>query len=101
MPVIKKKWALAASVEIPSTSTAVDSSKDAMVISNYVPDFAAFAQYEWAPGQHIRLSGILRTLPYRNLIQAENHTVMGMGRHAEFELRRLPTLHPAFAVPSA
>ncbi len=29
---------------------------------------------------HIRLSGILRTLPYRNLIQAENHTVvMGWG----------------------
>ena len=78
MPVIKKKWALAASVEIPSTSTAVDS-KDAMVISNYVPDFAAFAQYEWAPGQHVRLSGILRTLPYRNLIKAENHTVMGWG----------------------
>ena len=31
------------------------------------------------PDSTLRLSGILRTLPYRNLIQAENHTVMGWG----------------------
>lgn len=78
MPVIKKKWVLAASVEIPSKAQAIEN-EQAKPISNYVPDFAAFAQYEWAPGQHVRLSGIIRTLPYRNLIENKNHSVIGWG----------------------
>ena len=44
-----------------------------------MPDFAAFAQYQWAPGQHIRLSGIVRTLSYRDMAAGTNHNRAGWG----------------------
>lgn len=43
------------------------------------PNVAALAQYEWAPGQHVRLSGIMRFLPYRDLLNGKNYTELGYG----------------------
>ena len=78
MPVVKDRWVFAVSGETPSSALDVDGAKTAKV-SNWMPDWAAFAQYQWANGQHVRLSGIVRTLSYRDLIQSRNHNVAGWG----------------------
>lgn len=36
-------------------------------------------QYSWASGSHVRLSGILRELSYRDNVQASNHFATGWG----------------------
>ncbi|MDE5843196.1 MAG: hypothetical protein K2H35_05620, partial [Muribaculaceae bacterium] len=80
MPRIGKRWYAGVSLETPAS--AVDQTgTSAAPRSEWLPDFAALAQYEWAPGQHVRLSGILRTLPYRNLLSGENHNPLGWGLH--------------------
>ncbi|MEZ3578381.1 MAG: hypothetical protein K1W01_12890 [Muribaculaceae bacterium] len=76
MPVVKDKWYFAVSAETPETSIGADGS-DTRTVSNWLPDFAAFAQYQWAQGQHIRLSGIVRTLSYRDMLQGRNHDKAG------------------------
>lgn len=78
MPRIKERWTVAVSVETPSTQADVDGVNNSAV-RDYVPDFAAFAQYQWSESQHVRLSGILRTLPYRNRLTERNHSVIGWG----------------------
>lgn len=81
MPCFKRKWYLGLSVETPGTMIDQQSS-EARPRAEWLPDFAALAQYEWAPGQHVRLSGILRTLPYRDMTTGTNHNVIGWGVHA-------------------
>lgn len=78
MPVIKNKWYFALSAETPSTSIG-DDGVNTKRLSDWMPDFAAFAQFQWAPGQHVRLAGILRTMGYRNLKAEKNHNVAGWG----------------------
>lgn len=78
MPVIKDKWVLAVSGETPSNSLGVDG-EHTKKVSNWMPDWAAFAQYQWQRGQHIRLSGIVRTLSYRDLVSERNHNIAGWG----------------------
>lgn len=69
---------VAASVETPDMSIQADNEQVA-ARSLYVPNFAAMVQYEWKTGQHVRLSGIARFLPYRDLITGRNHQQVGWG----------------------
>lgn len=78
MPVIKNRWVLAASVEAPEPLIGADNSLTKKCRS-YMPDFAAFAQYQWAPNQHIRLAGIVRTLTYRDLVAEKTRDAVGWG----------------------
>lgn len=78
MPLVHRHWRLALSAETPSTAIDIDN-KSTGHVSNWLPDFAAFVQYEWAAGQHARLSGIVRTLPYRDLLEERNRNVVGWG----------------------
>lgn len=78
MPTFKQKWTVAVSVETPTYAIAVDNKSTAKV-STWMPDFAAFGQYQWAPGQHVRLAGIVRTLSYRDLLTSKNHNRVGWG----------------------
>lgn len=78
MPVIRDRWTLAVSVEAPDNSLAVDN-QSTQKVSVWMPDFAAFGQYQWAPGQHVRLAGIVRTLSYRDLLASKNHNTVGWG----------------------
>lgn len=78
MPVIRDKWVLAVSAETPETAIGADGTTTAKV-DNWLPDFAAFAQYQWAPGQHVRLGGIVRSLSYRDIPAATNHNCVGWG----------------------
>lgn len=78
MHTFKDRWTAAVSVEAPENSIGADNEYTEKV-SPWVPDFAAFMQYQWAAGQHVRLAGIMRTLSYRNLINARNHNTVGWG----------------------
>lgn len=71
-------WYGAVSVETPST--AIDQSlATAKPASSWLPDASAFFQYQWERGQHIRLSGIVRSLSYRDLVAGKTRTVAGYG----------------------
>lgn len=73
-----KKFTVAASLETPAQQ--VDNTNNNTAKCNeWLPDAAAFVQYSWKQGQHIRLAGIVRTLSYRDMLQATNHNVAGGG----------------------
>lgn len=78
MPTLRKRWSIGVSAETPGTAIASDNVRTEAV-SSWLPDFAALVQYQWSNGQHVRLSGILRTLSYRNLEKSQNHNILGWG----------------------
>ena len=78
MPTFRNNWSVGVSIETPETAIEANN-QETKSVSSWMPDFAALLQYEWARGQHVRLSGIVRTLSYRNLIAAKNHTLAGWG----------------------
>lgn len=88
MPSFGDRWSVAASVETPDPSIGADGVHTSKV-SAWMPDFAAFGQYEWASGQHVRLAAIFRTLSYRDLVAARNRNTLGWG------LQLSSTAHPA------
>lgn len=73
----KKHWSVAASVEFPSQAITEDG-KTTEACNPYIPDFVAFLQYKWG-SSHLRLSGLVRTLTYRNLLSKRNHNITGWG----------------------
>lgn len=74
----KKKWSVAASVESPSDKADYKENVTGKV-TQYIPDIAAFGQYAWGKSGYLRLAGILRSHPYRDLIAQKNHNVTGWG----------------------
>lgn len=76
----KKKITLGASIEMPHNS--VDANNTSTLSENsWFPDVAGFLQYDIERNQHVRLAGIMRVLPYRDLTTATNHSVVGWGAH--------------------
>ena len=68
---------MAASLETPATAvTLTDSTKK---VSEWLPDAAAFLQFAWGRSEHVRLSAIVRSLSYRNLILKKNINKIGWG----------------------
>lgn len=78
MPTFKKRWVAALSLETP-TSPQLGLTAETQKVNNWVPDAAAFLQYQWGPTSHIRLSGIVRALSYRDMVQSKNHYRAGWG----------------------
>lgn len=76
----KQRWTVAASVETPDFAPAT--SETVAARSQYVPNFAAFAQIEWERSQHVRLAAIVRQLPYRDLQAGRNYNLTGWGLQA-------------------
>lgn len=74
----KKGWSLAASVETPSDQLQTVEGETAKV-SQYIPDVAMFGQFAWGSSNHVRLAGIYRSMPYRDLITGENKYLSGWG----------------------
>lgn len=91
MPVVKKHWVFAVSAETPSSAVDVDGTATQKV-SNWMPDWAAFAQYQWGSGEHVRLAGIVRTLSYRNVKAARNYNIAGWGLQLSSVAHPLPQL---------
>lgn len=80
MPCFKNRWAVGVSLETPSTAVS-QTMEGVKPLSEWLPDFAALAQYQWAPGQHVRLSGIVRSLSYRDISAGRDHNLAGWGVH--------------------
>lgn len=78
MHTFKKRWTVAASLETPSSSPAVETGVTEKV-SDWLPDAAAFLQYAWGRSEHVRLAGIVRTLSYRDLLKNKNFNKIGWG----------------------
>ena len=77
MHTFKQKWTVGAGVQIPESSISADGVYT-KACSDYVPDFAAFGQYQWdGDASHVRLSGLLRNLSYRDLTTSSNHNITG------------------------
>lgn len=72
------RWSMAASVEMPSDQVDADGIST-QTLKDYLPDWAVYGQYAWGNGSHIRLGGIIRFIPYRNLVTSTDHTVAGWG----------------------
>ena len=81
MPVIKDRWGAGRIWRVARVSIDVDNINTAKV-SNWMPDWATFVQYQWGKGEHVRLSGIARTLSYRDLIAGRTQ-YCGLGRTAQ------------------
>ncbi len=70
-------WTIAGSFEFPSSSISADG-ETTKACKDYIPDGAAFIQYQWLDGaSHVRLSGLARGLTYRDMINEKNRTIMG------------------------
>lgn len=80
MHTMKSRWSVALSAETPSNSIPILAGKYTGC-STFMPDIAGFVQYEWAANNHLRLSGIVRGLEYRNLVVGANRKVAGWGTH--------------------
>lgn len=69
---------VAASVETPQMTLQTDGVTTASR-SVSMPNLAAMVQYQWSADQHVRLSAITRSLPYRDLVNGRNHSPLGYG----------------------
>lgn len=91
MHTVKNHYVFAVSIETPNGNIPelADVYKPC---SDYMPDFAAFVQYQWKDGQHIRLSGLVRGMEYRDLKAGKNHKVAGWGAHLSTVFRPVDPL---------
>ena len=88
----KDKWTVAASLEFPKQSISADGVQT-KAVTPYVPDIDFFGQYQWDGSQsHVRLSGLLRTLTYRDLIHKRNYNILGWGVQLSTVVNPLPNL---------
>ena len=84
---VGKRWSVALSAETPS-SNITEEDQVCQSVDDWMPDFAAFVQYAWSQTAHVRFAGILRTLPYRDMVEGRNHNKAGWG------LQLSTVLHP-------
>lgn len=75
-PRLTKNLSVAISIENPSAGYRLSNSTEA--INQRVPDIPAYIQYGWDGGDsHVRLSGLLRNLSYRDLTSGRNRFATG------------------------
>lgn len=75
----KKHWAMAASLQFPKSYISVDEVTTRQP-NEWLPDAVAWGQYQWCGGAaHVRLSGLMRFMPYYNVSARRTHTVPGYG----------------------
>ncbi|MBD5324289.1 MAG: hypothetical protein HDS02_05570 [Bacteroides sp.] len=75
-PNFTSHWSGAISIEMPQATYTL--TPETEKINQRVPDIPAYLQYAWKGGQsHVRLSGLLRNLSYRDLADGRNRFVTG------------------------
>ena len=87
-------FSFAGSVELPDASYTTGESTRA--ISQRFPDIPAYLQYGWGGDSHVRLSGILRELSYRDEAAASNHFATGWGVQFSGHITIVPPLELFF-----
>lgn len=78
MHALTPHWEVAASVETPQSQVDANDSTT-MALDDWLPNVATFLQYGWGYNEQVRLSGIVRTLPYRDLLTEKNLNRIGWG----------------------
>lgn len=78
MHAVNRHWEVAASLEIPQAQVGANDSTT-MAQDDWLPNVAAFVQYGWGFNEQVRLSGVLRTLSYRDLLTEKSHSRIGWG----------------------
>lgn len=74
---LSNHWQVALAAESPSVTYTLDES-NSMYIRQRMPDIPFYVQYAWNEGNsHIRASGLLRGLSYRDLVTSRNKSVLG------------------------
>lgn len=86
----KNNFSIAASVEAPKDTYNILDDYTAST-SAAAPNLAAYLQYG-KTGNHIRLSGILKSMRYRDLIKSDNNYVTGYGVNLSTKYHLLPSL---------
>lgn len=79
MHTYRHRWTLAGSVENPLPAAVSTVDGKITKASQRVPDLAAFVQYAWGRSEHVRLAGLLRTLPYMDLTDGHRSSRAGWG----------------------
>lgn len=93
MHTFKGKWTIGAGLEFPESSIAADGVYT-KACSDYIPDLAAFGQYQWNEGSsHIRFSGLMRTLSYRDLTEERNHNIIGWAAQLSTVVKVIPQMN--------
>lgn len=73
-----KNWSGAIGVDAPATSLTTNAYTSA--VKARTPSIPLYVQYAWAGGNsHVRLSGIVRPMQYRDARHGRNHGLAGMG----------------------
>lgn len=78
MPQLTRNVLFAASIENPDTEIGADGSLT-KARASFMPDFATMIQYSWSRLQHVRLSAVVRSLPYRDMQSQRNYNATGWG----------------------
>lgn len=77
-PRFNNHFSAAISAEMPKVTTTATTGVEK--INPRMPDIPLYVQYEWGGGNsHVRLSGLLRNMYYRDMITADNHSRLGWG----------------------
>lgn len=88
----KNHWTVAASIEFPQQAISADG-VHTQACSPFLPDLVAFLQYQWDnSSSHLRLSGLYRTLSYRDLVKRKNYNIPGWGAQLSTIVNPLPSL---------
>lgn len=78
MHAVTQHWEVALSVETPQSQVGANDTTT-MAVNDWFPNVAGFIQYGWGYNEQVRLSGIIRTLPYRDLTTEKNYNRIGWG----------------------
>lgn len=74
---LSKHWQVALAAEAPSVTYTLSDGNN-MAIRQRMPDIPFYVQYGWNEGNnHIRVSGLIRGLSYRDLMASRNKSVLG------------------------
>lgn len=87
----QKPWSIGAGAAMPNGHVAADN-VTTQSISDWFPDVAAYISYRLPHNAHVRLAGMLRVLPYRDLISKQNHNKIGWGAQLSAVLYPIPRL---------
>lgn len=90
-----RPWSMAAALEWPNHQVDADGVKTEN-LKDWFPDVVAFGQYSWGNEEHVRLSGMLRVLPYRDLVVGKNRNRVGWGVQLSAKISPTPPLNIYF-----
>ncbi len=79
MPTFRGRYSVGVSLEYPKEATVQSVPGETEPIDVSLPDVAALVQYQWDARSHVRLSGLVRTLGYRDMVAARNKRLAGWG----------------------